>query len=109
MKLMGIEGLGSIVKDTDTYIVKDEVFEDMVVSSTLLYPGKKTGGHKHDDQEEIYFFIRGNGRIIIDEEIATAVQSGFVCYIEKGEHHQVINDGNVDMYFVCIFPGKREH
>ena len=109
MKFMGIDNIGSIVKDTDTYVVKDQVCEDMVVSSTLLYPGKKTGGHKHDDQEEVYFFIKGNGRIIIDEEYATPVQSGNVCFIEKGEHHQVLNEGNEDKYFICMFPGKREH
>ena len=108
MKLSNIENFGEIVKDNDTYVVRDFVAEDMVVSSTLLYPGEKTGGHSHDDQEEAYFFIKGSGRIIIDGK-PTLVQMGSFCFIEKGEHHQVQNDGDVDMYFICVFPGKRNH
>ena len=29
--------------------------------------------------------------------------------IEDGEFHQVINDGEEDLYFVCVFDGKRTH
>ena len=43
---------GKVVKDNDTYVVKDNThLNNLVVSSTLLYPGKQTTGHTHPGPE----------------------------------------------------------
>ena len=50
---------GSITKEDDRYIVKDNtILKNLVVSSTELKPLKSTSGHDHKGQEEVYFFIR---------------------------------------------------
>ena len=39
------------------------------VSRWRYEPGKQTGGHRHEIQEEVYTVISGSGRVKLDEEI----------------------------------------
>jgi mannose-6-phosphate isomerase-like protein (cupin superfamily) len=100
---------GVVVKSNDTYEVKDNTqLNNLVISSTLLHPGKQTTGHTHPGQEEVYYFVSGKGLMKI-EEAYWPVFPGDIMLIEDGEFHQVINEGDEDMYFVCVFDGKRTH
>ena len=38
-----------------------------------------------------------------------AVKEGDVILIEDGQFHQVINDSDENLYFVCVFDGSRSH
>ena len=109
MKLDILDIGGEVVKDDDRYVVKDNVaLNNLVVSSTDLKPGKSTSGHKHPGQEEVYNFVRGEGKMKIDEDIFQ-VKKGDVILIEDGKFHQVINDSRENLYFVCVFDGSRSH
>ena len=51
---------GEVVKDNETYLLKDnKTLNNLVLSSTLLNPFKQTTGHNHSGQEEVYFFVSG--------------------------------------------------
>ena len=109
MRLNILDIGGKVVKDDDRYVVKDnESLNNLVVSSTDLKPGKSTSGHKHAGQEEVYNFVKGEGKMKVDEDIFS-VQAGDVILIEDGKFHQVINDSNKNLYFVCVFDGSRSH
>ena len=99
---------GSITKEDDRYIVKDNnLLKNLVVSSTDLKPMKSTSGHEHKGQEEVYFFVKGNGRMELDgREINVDV--GDTVLIEDGVFHRV-HAGLQGCYFVCVFDGKRSH
>lgn len=99
---------GSITKEDDRYIVKDNnLLKNLVVSSTDLKPMKSTSGHEHKGQEEVYFFVKGNGRMELDgKEINVDV--GDTVLIEDGVFHRV-HAGPKGCYFVCVFDGKRSH
>ena len=57
---------GHITKENDNYTVKDNfVGENLILSSTHLFPGKQTAGHKHHLQDEIFFFTQGSGEIYL--------------------------------------------
>ena len=57
---------GHISKENDNYTVKDNfVGENLLLSSTHLFPGKETAGHKHLLQDEIFFFTQGSGEIYL--------------------------------------------
>ena len=101
---------GEIVKDNETYILKDnKTLKNLVVSSTELKPGKSTRGHKHEGQEEVYYFVSGVGEMELDDK-KFAVQGGDVVLIEDGVFHRVHNIGkHQELYFVCVFDGKRNH
>mgnify|MGYP001213762457 CR=1 FL=1 len=109
MKLSILDIGGSIVKDDERYVVKDNsALKNLVVSSTDLKPGKSTSGHKHPGQEEVYNFVKGTGKMKVDDEVFE-VKEGDVILIEDGQFHQVFNNSRNNLYFVCIFDGSRNH
>jgi oxalate decarboxylase/phosphoglucose isomerase-like protein (cupin superfamily) len=112
---------GNEVKNTLDYVVTDNTdLKKMVVSSTRLFSKSHTRGHTHDKQEEVYMFVEGYGNIelgtsiIIDSEqtfrgIKThEVEPGTIVTIPAGTFHRVINTGDTDLYFVCVFNGRRD-
>lgn len=100
---------GEVVKDNDTYLLKDnKTLNNLVLSSTKLYRGQATRGHKHDGQEEVYFFVQGTGIMIIDEEKFRII-GGDIVLVPDGAFHRVINDGEMNLLFNCVFQGSRNH
>jgi mannose-6-phosphate isomerase-like protein (cupin superfamily) len=101
---------GEVVKDNETYVLKDnKQLKNLVVSSTDLKPGMSTRGHTHAGQEEVYYFISGTGIMELDDKKFN-VQGGDVVLIEDGVFHRVHNDSKSNpLYFVCVFDGKRNH
>jgi len=103
---------GEIVKDNETYLLKDNrTLNNLVLSSTKLYRGQSTRGHRHAGQEEVYFFIAGSGHMIVgnEDDKPFPVSSGTVVLIKDGVFHRVINDGDRNLIFNCVFQGKRNH
>lgn len=100
---------GQVVKKDDRYTVKDNTdLTRLIVSSTDLKPGKSTSGHSHQGQEEVYHFVRGTGRMELDNDTFD-VYPGDHVLIKDGVFHRVHNTGNDNLYFICVFEGKRNH
>ena len=101
---------GKIIKDNETYLLKDNTtLKNLVVSSTKLHALKSTTGHKHDGQEEVYFFIDGIGKMYLND-MPQDVAAGDIVLIEDGVHHRVLNTHRKKpLIFNCIFEGKRNH
>ena len=99
---------GKIVKQDDRYIVEDNTtLNNLVLSSTRLNPGKETTGHKHSGQEEVYFFISGQGEMQLDDN-KFSVEPGDTVLIKDGVFHKVYNPGDEEeLYFVCVLHGAR--
>ena len=111
---------GKTVYDNDTYVVKDNTFLiDTTLSSTKLYAGKETRGHRHAEQEEVYVFTKGSGEMIIDGDYCAKrllkVTEGDIVLVHKGCHHKVHNPAvfpdrkwkGTPLEFICILQGKR--
>ena len=99
---------GDIVKDNETYLLKDnKTLKNLVLSSTDMKPNMSTRGHKHEGQEEVYYFLKGNGTMELDEKTID-VEPNDVVLIQDGVFHRV-HAGNNGCYFVCVFDGKRNH
>jgi len=105
---------GIIVKQDHRYIVKDNMsLQNLVVSSTELYPEKETSGHFHKGQEEVYYFIEGKGSMILGQK-SFSVKAGDVVLIPDGAFHKVINTASRKnknskaLRFVCVFDGARD-
>ena len=101
---------GDVVKDNETYLLKDnKTLKNLVLSSTELKAGQSTRGHSHAGQEEVYYFVSGVGEMELDDK-RLAVQGGDVVLIEDGVFHRVHNQSKSHaLYFVCVFDGKRNH
>ena len=99
---------GEVVKEDDRYVVKDNKFlKNLVVSSTKLEAKKSTSGHSHAGQEEVYHFVKGSGRMELDDKTIN-VKVGDIVLIEDGVFHRV-HAGPHGCYFICVFDGRRTH
>jgi mannose-6-phosphate isomerase-like protein (cupin superfamily) len=109
MKFGSYDVGGKIVKQDERYTVKDNTeLNNLIVSSTTLHRGMSTSGHSHVGQEEVYNFIWGTGEMELDGD-KFQVGPGDIVLIKDGVFHRVHNTGAVDLYFVCVFDGKRNH
>lgn len=113
MKLNVLDIGGDVIKDNETYTLKDnKTLNNLVLSSTDLKPGKSTTGHAHSGQEEVYYFVKGEGKIELispnAEKITHDVEPGSIVLIKDGFFHRV-HAGKDGCYFVCVFDGKRNH
>jgi len=103
---------GEMVKDDETYFIKDnKTLNNLVLSSTKLYRDKSTRGHRHPGQEEVYIFVQGRGHMIVGDEDSEpfSVSEGDYVLIPDGAFHKVMNTGDMNLIFNCIFDGKRNH
>jgi mannose-6-phosphate isomerase-like protein (cupin superfamily) len=100
-----LENIGNeVVKDNDTYLIKDNTeLEHLTVSTTFLHPKKRTSGHSHKNQEEVYIFTYGDAIMVIGEDEFEATE-GDVFLIPLDTFHQVININPLNpCLFTCIF------
>jgi len=87
--------------------LKKTGLKDLVVSLTILYPGKigkefkMTTGHSHKS-EEVYFFLKGKGFIILDKK-KIRVKKNDIVTVPSKVWHRVINTGKEKLIFLSIF------
>ena len=115
MKLSGnFDVSGIIAKEDERYkVIDNTTLNNLVLSSTKLNPGHSTTGHKHSGQEEVYIFVSGVGNMTLTypdgKEENFSVTNGDIVLIEDDVHHRVFNNSESELYFVCVFDGKRSH
>ena len=110
MKIKLNEKDSKILKQNETYTLLDNTtLSNLVVSKTILHPGKNTTGHNHPGQEEVYHFVSGEGYMEVGAE-TISVSQGSIVLIPDGHFHKVWNTSEIeDLIFICVFDGKRSH
>ena len=95
---------GKLIRDTGVYqVIDNKLLNNLTLSKTILYPLQRTGGHKHEGLEEVYFFQTGEGRMQLDDEFFK-VKEGDIVLIPDGVYHRVYNDMvDEDLEFICVF------
>ena len=101
--LAGFTKIATLVKSSSRYEVYDLSLENLVISMTVLHEDESTVGHSHNDAEEVYLFVEGNGEIQLDERGKEDVASGDIIMIPAGTFHRVFNKGKGDLRFISVF------
>ncbi|MEK9698084.1 MAG: cupin domain-containing protein [Candidatus Poseidoniales archaeon] len=97
---------GEVVKEDERYQVRDnQILKNLSITSTRLNSSCSTTGHFHEGQEEIYFFIEGDGTMEVGEKKFHFNVNDIVT-IPDGEFHRV-HANKSGCYFVCVFNGVR--
>ena len=60
-----------------------------------------TDYHSHENKEQIYYFISGRGKMLIDDE-EYAVTAGDAVHLPPLARHRVINDTEDDIEYLNI-------
>ena len=70
------------------------------LAEARLLPGKSNEEHVHPQTEEIYYVLKGRGRIRIDGE-ERDIRPGDGIVILPGKLHKTWNTGKSDLVFLC--------
>lgn len=82
--------------------------EKQSLAEARLPPGARTTAHYHPRTEEIYYVLRGHGRMQIGQEHCH-VRPGDAVAIPPGAPHQILNPGSVPLVFLCCCAPAYEH
>jgi mannose-6-phosphate isomerase-like protein (cupin superfamily) len=66
----------------------------------ILGPGQRSKWHALDSSE-VYYFLGGQGRFTIDDEV-TSVEAGTALYVPPGGRQSLENTGSQDIEFLCL-------
>ena len=58
--------------------------------------------HAHTNGEEVIYIIRGSGRVMVDDAVAT-VTEGTAVLFPQGSVHMLQNNGSEEMKVICFF------
>lgn len=80
-----------------------EDFESCIefLHDSTLMPKAYIGLHPHEDTEEIYFIIEGEGEMRVDGK-AIRVTTGDACLIKRGSSHDFRNIGDIPLRWVVV-------
>jgi mannose-6-phosphate isomerase-like protein (cupin superfamily) len=91
-----------LIIDNERYRVYDYVINKLVLSLTELKPFQETTGNQHKGREEIYWFVKGKGKIQIGHR-KIAVKEDDVIIVPSGIFHKVFNPNRQHLIFYNVF------
>lgn len=75
--------------------------ERLEAGYVIIYPGCTTRGHDHADREEVYYFTKGSGVMVVDGG-EYEVTAGDTFYIEPGPSHTTRSSTDFPLEFFWI-------
>ncbi len=72
-----------------------------VFSHLVLHPGCEVGWHVHKGDGETYYILKGHGRYN-DNGTIVEVGPGDVTFVDSGEGHALLNDGEEDLEAIAL-------
>jgi mannose-6-phosphate isomerase-like protein (cupin superfamily) len=71
------------------------------LAEEVLPVGASVGRHYHTETEEVYYILRGAGRMTVGDE-TRAVGAGDAVYIPRGSTHALTNDGSEPLTLLLV-------
>jgi mannose-6-phosphate isomerase-like protein (cupin superfamily) len=96
-----------VTKDGSTIRELHHTAEQSLAEATLE-PGQATERHYHAKTEEIYFVVKGSGRMEVDDAART-VRPGDAILIRPGAWHTLENNGSSELRILCCCSPPYSH
>lgn len=87
---------------------RNSCIKNQSLAEARVEPGASTAPHYHPRAEEIYYVLRGRGRLRIEEE-SREVGPGDAIAIPPGRVHTITNVGGERLVFLCCCAPGYEH
>lgn len=71
------------------------------VAYVVIPPGKSSLLHYHPVAEESYYFLKGEGKLLIENE-ETTISPGQAVLIQPTKKHKITSIGNTDLEFLAF-------
>lgn len=88
----------------DTYYLIDpqnSPSQRLTLGVTTIYPTGSTTGHSHDDREEVYYVVSGEGIMLVGED-EYPIKAGDALYVPPSEYHTTFQSGNAPLTVVWV-------
>lgn len=103
MNIIEYKKLAKLIRNNELYKVYDlSLLKNLTISLTELNPQKSTTGHSHEEADEVYVFIEGDGEIEINGKTSIA-KSKDIFLVPAGDFHKVYNKSEKILNFWTIF------
>lgn len=103
MNIIEYKKLAKLIRNNELYKVYDlSLLKNLTISLTELNPQKSTTGHSHEEADEVYVFIEGDGEIEINRKTSIA-KSRDIFLVPAGDFHKVYNKSEKNLNFWTIF------
>ncbi|HEU5378823.1 MAG TPA: cupin domain-containing protein [Ktedonobacteraceae bacterium] len=73
----------------------------MFLNEVYVAPGEQVGRHEHEDMEEIFYFLEGEGIMQLADE-TQPIGPGDCVIVSAHIPHVVENTGKQEMRFICF-------
>ena len=85
-----------ILNNAEELYGKGRMFNHMI-----LAPGRSIGEHRHEGDNEIFYFLKGSGAYN-DNGTPLRVHPGDTAVCSSGECHSLVNDGDEPLEFIAL-------
>lgn len=94
---------GTLEQYNDVVVPKIPVFTGSDITSEVYYfkPGQILKSHRHPNGEQIFFFLKGCGKMNL-EDSQLDVTVGSTVFIPAGHWHEIINGNDEEMVAVQV-------
>ncbi|HOJ76747.1 MAG TPA: cupin domain-containing protein, partial [Bacillota bacterium] len=97
-KMRGGDG---IIKIKNLFKAEELRGKTRLIAEVTIPVGGSIGYHIHENEEEIYYFISGNGEVD-DNGVRKQVSAGDAMLTGEGKGHAVYNTGNTPLILMAI-------
>lgn len=73
----------------------------LTMGCTTIYATGSTTGHSHDDMEEVYFVVSGEGIMVVGED-SYDIRPGDGLYVPPGAFHTTYQRGNLPLTVLWV-------
>jgi mannose-6-phosphate isomerase-like protein (cupin superfamily) len=108
MDVTSVEGVEAFVTKDGSTIRELHHTQVQSLAEATLEVEQATERHYHRVAEEIYFVLKGQGRMEVDGEI-TYVRPGDAVLIPAGAWHQLENNGTSELRILCCCAPPYSH
>jgi mannose-6-phosphate isomerase-like protein (cupin superfamily) len=98
--------LADVAANPETYADYRPIFETsrLNVTHVRIKPGETVPAHTHEDEDQVYWVVTGEGYVELDG-VRTPVAGGSGVLIPLGTEHAITNTGSepLDYVFFVVF------
>lgn len=77
-------------------------YRRLSMAQVKVYPGCHQEKHRHSAEEQLFYFVQGNGKFIVDGKEEN-VHKSMAVYIEPYSEHEIINCGYDELIFIVVY------
>ena len=76
--------------------------ERVTITEVHLDVGASQPRHKHDTSEQIWYAIKGSGKLLLANDKEMVFKAGDVVRFAENDIHGLLNDGDVEFVYISV-------